>query len=133
MIGVNVFDIMLDDEGDFALNDQRELKVANENDLLAQVVAIVLRTVGHGVGADLEDLIGRPNTKETAEEGKKKIRQALIKTTIFSHDDLFVDAKPVGVNAMVFFLFVRSPFQEDPLSFAIHLDVGSEVTVRRMS
>lgn len=54
------------------------------------------------IGADLTDLIGLPNTRETAELGVQLIQESLTGDGAFSTDELSVDVAPVGPTTLLF-------------------------------
>lgn len=54
------------------------------------------------IGADLTDLIGLPNTQETAELGIRLIEQSLTSDGAFSLNELSVDVVPVGPTTLLF-------------------------------
>ena len=73
------------------------------------------------------------NSRETAELGIAKIREALMKTEFFEEEDIWVEATPINKSTIVFFLFINSPFSEDPMVYRIDLDLTFGSTVRRVA
>ena len=76
-------DLKLTKEGDFALSDDGDLALASGEELMDQMTELVLKTVNpdwefENIGADLEDLIGFENTKDTANLGRDKIKKSLV-------------------------------------------------------
>lgn len=145
-------DIRLSEDGDFELDDNFSIRSATGNELMEQMTRVVIKTTNpdwgnfskegtsetfHSsitkVGADLEDLIGMENSRETAELGKTKIKNAMVRTGFFEEEDIHIEAKPTSMSTIVFFLFINSPFAENPLIYQIDLDLGFGPTVRRVS
>jgi hypothetical protein len=80
----------------------------------------------------MEDMIGLENTRETAEVGMAKIRNAYLKTGFFDEGDIWIEAKPTTASSIVFFVFVNSPFDNNPLVYEVDLDLGFGSTTRRV-
>lgn len=76
------------------------------------------------LGADLSDLIGEKNTRETAERGLRKIRDALARDGAFNDIDHEVNVFPYGRNELVFVLTVRQFGEEIRLPLRLDLEVG---------
>lgn len=134
----HTWDILLTPDGDFALDSSGDLAIAQRNELIVQVAQICLKTTNPDwfigdIGADLEDLLGMENSRETAELGIAKIKEALMKTEFFEEEDIWVEATPINKSTIVFFLFINSPFSEDPMVYRIDLDLSFGSTVRRVA
>lgn len=81
--------------------------------------------------ANLEDLIGMPNTIETANLGVEKITNALTFDGLVSNDDLYIRPTPVNKTMMVFFVFIqnegkRSIYLEVIINFEMGVTIGRE-------
>lgn len=82
-------DLALDEEGEISVGFNGDLLVARDNDVLLQEMRWRMKTVkGDWVlvpqcGADLEYIIGEPNTEETAATVKAQVIEAL------THDGFF--------------------------------------------
>lgn len=59
------------------------------------------------LGASLQNLIGMPNTPDTAEYGKQLISAALDRETVFAGVNINVDAVPVSEHAIRFDVYVN--------------------------
>jgi flagellar basal body rod protein FlgG len=128
---------MFTEDGDFALDKNGDLALAKENELIEQNVRIPLRTVNpdwvsDAIGADMEDLLGLENTRETASLGKTKIKNALMKTGFFNEGDIWLEAKPTSTSAITFFVFINSPFSSNPLVYEADVDLGFGATIRKV-
>lgn len=132
-------DLKLTEDGDFELDERGDFALASGNDLLGQNVTIVTKSTnpdwfGETFPADLEDLLGLENSRETAELGKTKIKEGLVRTGFFDKEDIWIEAKPnpANRNGIVFFIFIRSPFSSDALVYQLDLDLGFGYTARRV-
>lgn len=81
--------------------------------------------------ANLEDLIGMPNTIETAQLGVEKITRSLTYDGLVSGDHLYVRPTPVNKTMMVFFVFIESDGQgsiylEVIINFEMGVTIGRE-------
>jgi hypothetical protein len=131
-------DIKLNNLGDFELDSNGDLVTVTGEDLIQQMATICLKTTNpdwfnDAIAADLEDLIGKPNSRDTAELGKSKIKNALISTGFFEAKDIWVEAKVYDEATIIFFLFINSPFSAAPIVYQITLDLGSGTLIRRVS
>lgn len=133
---IDEYDIELTDDGDLNLDFfSKEFIVISENDYISQQVKIRVKTVNSDwffddLGADMEQLLGQPNTKGTAEKGISLIRNCLTYDSFLANDDIYIKPIPTDVDNVSFFLFVKTPFTEKPLSFeiAVALSAGVNIT-----
>lgn len=130
-------DLKLTEDGDFALGEDGDLALVLENELIEQNIRIPMKTANPDwesdpIGADMEDLIGLENTKETAELGKTQIMNAFMATEFFEEGDIWIEATPTSTSTIMFFVFVNSPFAETPLVYEVELDLGFGSTTRRV-
>lgn len=130
-------DLKFTKDGDFALSEDGDLALSEGNELIDQMAEIVLKTTNpdwsfEDFPADLEDLIGFENTKDTASLGKDKIIKSLVKTGFFEEEDIWVEATPVDYMTIAYVVFIRSPFSEKPLVYRINLDLGVGAEIRRI-
>jgi hypothetical protein len=137
MARYNTADLKWTDDGDFVLTEDGDLMLVAENELIEQNIKIPLKTVNPDwasdpIGADMEDMIGLENTRETAEIGKAKIKNAYLKTGFFDEGDIWIEAKPTSPSTIMFFVFVNSPFDNNPLVYEVDLDLGFGSTTRRV-
>lgn len=81
---------------------------------------------------NLEDLIGLPNSLETAQLGVERITRSLTHDGLVQQEDLYVRPTPVNNTMMVFFVFVKKESGENMyFEVIINLEVG--VTIGRES
>lgn len=133
---IDEYDIELTDDGDLNLDFfSKEFIVISENDYISQQVKIRVKTVNSDwffddLGADMEQLLGQPNTIGTAEKGISLIRNCLTYDSFLANDDIYIKPMPTDVDNVSFFLFIKTPFTEKPLSFeiAVALSAGVNIT-----
>lgn len=130
-------DLLLSEEGDFLLDETGDLQLVNKDALIQQMVMVTLKSSNpdwfrETFPADLEDLIGKENSEETGNLGKEKILAGLLRTGFFEKEDIWIDARPVNEMEIMFFVFIRSPFADDPLIYEVQLDLGFGTSVRRV-
>lgn len=130
-------DLWLTEDGDLALDASGDFRTASGNHLIHQNISNTLKSSNpdwfmEDFPADLEDLIGKENSEETAELGKRKIKEGLVRTGFFESEDIWVEARPTGQMEMAFFVFINSPFAPDPLIYEVELDLGFGASVRRV-
>ena len=77
------------------------------------------------VGADMEELIGRPCTEDMAEYGKQKIINVLLIDDLWNKDDIFIKAE-IKDNVHIIYSVYLKLFQsetEDTISYEIIVEV----------
>ena len=130
------FDIELTDDGDLKLDTfEKDFNVVSENDYISQQVKIRVKSVNpdwffDDLGADMVQLLGMPNTKDTAQKGISLIRNCLTYDRFLTNDDVYIKPMPLDVDNVSFFLFIKTPFSDKPLSFevAVALSAGINIT-----
>ena len=90
---------------------QMDLLKCRDAEAYAQVITNRIRSVKpdwfyDNVGADLELLLGEPNTRETAQSGADRIRSALTDDGFVKVNDVYIKPVPVDAETIVFFCFV---------------------------
>ena len=77
------------------------------------------------VGADMEELIGRPCTEDMAEYGKQKIINVLLIDNLWNKDDIFIKAE-IKDNVHIIYSVYLKLFQsetEDTISYEIIVEL----------
>jgi len=105
-------DIKATDNGDIEIIDGKFV-LADEERTLKQNIEKRLRTDNpdwfrhYLLGADLEDLKGMDNTRETGELGVERIVRALTYDGLVDLDKLYVRAVPTGGHEITFYIVVQ--------------------------
>lgn len=107
-----------DGAGDIILsvprNGKVDLAISYEEDVLKQMIYSRLKTqnpdwfMHEGIGANLEDLIGEPNTRETAAKGVSLIKQSLMYGGFLTLYEFSVRAVPVNNKEVLFIVKIHS-------------------------
>jgi len=114
MAQYNEIDILVDASGDFTLDSSKNLQYANSRKTLQQDIAFRAQTEFNDfephpdVGADLQSLLGEPNSRENAAIGEKKLFTSLTKDGRIISQDLRVKAVPISMNSIAIYTFVNS-------------------------
>ena len=77
------------------------------------------------VGADMEELIGRPCTEDMAEYGKQKIINVLLIDDLWNKDDIFIKAEIKDNTHIIYSVYLKL-FQsetEDTISYEITVEL----------
>ena len=124
---------------DFAITTEGELIIIEENhdivkslddDLRIQLAYNRIKSVSKNwfvdeVGADMEELIGRPCTEDMAEYGKQKIINVLLIDDLWDKDDIFIKAE-IKDNVHIIYSIYLKLFQsetEDTVSYEITVEL----------
>ena len=132
MTRVNEVDIGFTMDGDLDLSllegGYEDLSYSSGPDFILQSVNNRLRTQSPDwytyphLGANLEDFIGEPNTRETAESIITNIRYTLTYDRLVSEEDLEVDVIPVNINEVVVYVSINMGYYGSysiPLRFSL--------------
>lgn len=136
MARLDVSDLKLTPEGDLVM-DSVGLETVEKQEYISQSARIRVKisdpewfdlTV-KDIGANLEDLLGLPNSPETAELGVNKIGEALTKDGLLDADDIYIRPVPVGRYYIAFYLFISTTEDGEPQGFEIlfNLETGLEI------
>lgn len=82
--------------------------------------------------ANLEDILGKPNSKETGEEGEALITAALLSDDLISAEDLYVQATPVSRDTLLFFVYFKPDNLSEPIGYEVELNLSAGAKVRRV-
>jgi hypothetical protein len=110
----NNYDIAVSASGDMVIGGNRDFVLTPGSGVLKQDIAFRLRTnpgefyVHQDVGAGLDDLIGEPNTRETAKIGESKIAHSLVYDGFIRNNDLYIKGVPITYESVYYYVFVNS-------------------------
>ncbi|MEC3459872.1 hypothetical protein [Bacillus thuringiensis] len=82
------------------------------------------RFIHQDIGADLSELIGLPNTRETGELGKSLIEKSLTSDKFIPPSDLSVRPVPVSSSEILFYITVRRKATDLVLPVLFNLEHG---------
>lgn len=134
------FDFGFTPEGEIIIDSNTHDISASENDnLRIQLAYNRIKSISHNwfvdeIGADLEELIGRPCTEEIAEYGKLKIIDVLTVDDLWSDNDIFIKSEIKNNTNITYnvFLKIYQSETEDTYSYEIvaELDLVKGVYIR---
>ena len=138
MTNIKKRDFKIDARGDLVLGsaDNRYMAETSGVESLMQTVKVRIMSSDPDVPdslftdfcANLEDLIGMPNTYETAELGMSKIRQSLTIDGLVSGEDLFIRPTVVSKEMIAFFVFIKKEgIGTMYLEVLLNLEVGVQI------
>lgn len=80
------------------------------------------------IGADMEELIGLPNTRETGDLGKDKIIKAMTEDELFKEGEVEVSIYPVSKTSIAYNVaFDKAPYGKFELNATLDLVKGINV------
>lgn len=86
------------------------------------------------IGADLEEIVGRPCTEDIAEYGKTKIYNSLIYDELWDSDDIYIKAEILNNTMIVYSVYLKiyQSETEDTYSYEIvaEIDLIKGVNIR---
>lgn len=136
-------DLGLDEYGDIVLDDMQgadgthQLKFNDESALIRQIVMTRVKSVKpdwfyDNVGANLESLLGRDNTKDTAEIGVDLIKSALTYDGFLKDGDIYIKPSPADEFTIVFIMAIRVENKE-ALVFKINIALSSGINIEEVN
>lgn len=135
------------DYTDLELTPEGDLNIVDGDFRLVRNQEYVAQTVKHRIkindpewydheieliGSNLEDLRGKPNTFETAQEGVKRISQSLTRDSLIDSDDLFIKPVPLSKDILLFFVYINIELDGKPIGFEVNFNLSSGQTVRKV-
>ena len=116
----------------------RKVQETTDNESMMQTVRVRLMSSDPDVPdvkykdfcANLEDLIGMPNTIETAELGVDMITRSLTFDNLVAKSNLYVRPTPVSNTEMVFYVLIKD--EKDVIAFEVLLNLEDGVRIGRV-
>ena len=108
-------DLFFNSAGDLALDNTGDI-ASTEHDLLLSFKQEIYNRVKSDlqdwsmyswIGAELSEIIGEPNTRETAEIGKEKIKSALTIGAFLSAEDVNIKYIPISNDTLMYVLDIN--------------------------
>lgn len=107
------FDFGFLPEGEIIVdNESHDIIKAVDNELKIQFAINRIKSISNDwfidkIGADLEELVGRPCTSEIAEYGKDKIVNSLIFDGMWTRDDIFIRAEIKNNTNITYTIYLK--------------------------
>ena len=137
---VSGFDFGFTTDGEIIINkDTHDIYASSGNELRIQLSYNRIKSIARDwfvdeVGANLEEIIGKPCTEDIAEVGKTKIYNVLTFDDLWSEDDLFIKAEIKNNICIIYTIYLKiyQNNREDAYSYEItaELDLIKGVKVR---
>ena len=125
------FDFAITTEGELIIDEENhDIVKSLDDDLRIQLAYNRIKSISKNwfvdeVGADMEELIGRPCTEDMAEYGKQKIINVLLIDDLWNKDDIFIKAE-IKDNVHIIYSVYLKLFQsetEDTISYEITVEL----------
>lgn len=125
------FDFAITTEGELIIDEENhDIVKSLDDDLRIQLAYNRIKSISKNwfvdeVGADMEELIGRPCTEDIAEYGKQKIINVLLIDDLWNKDDIFIKAE-IKDNVHIIYSVYLKLFQsetEDTISYEITVEL----------
>lgn len=125
------FDFAITTDGELIVDEQNhDIAKSIEDDLRIQLAYDRIKSISKNwfvdeIGADMEELIGRPCTEDMAEYGKQKIINVLLIDDLWKEDDIFIKAE-IKDNVHIIYSVYLKLFQsetEDTVSYEIIVEL----------
>ena len=134
------FDFTITTDGELIVDEQNhDIAKSIEDDLRIQLAYDRIKSISKNwfvdeIGADMEELVGRPCTEDIAEYGKQKIINVLLVDDLWKKEDIFIKAE-IKDNVHIIYSVYLKLFQsetEDTISYEIivELDLVKGVFIR---
>lgn len=137
---INGFDFGITSDGELIIDSNTHDIALSEHDTLRiQLAYNRIKSVSHNwfvdeIGADLEELIGKPCTEDIAEYGKLKITEELIKDDLWNKDDIFIKSEIKSNTNITYNIYLKiyQSSTEDVYSYEMEaeLDLVKGVFIR---
>ena len=125
------FDFAITTEGELIIDEENhDIVKSLDDDLRIQLAYDRIKSISKNwfvdeVGADMEELIGKPCTEDIAEYGKQKIINVLLIDDLWNKDDIFIKAE-IKDNVHIIYSVYLKLFQsetEDTISYEITVEL----------
>ena len=125
------FDFAITTEGELIIDEENhDIVKSLDDDLRIQLAYNRIKSISKNwfvdeVGADMEELIGKPCTGDIAEYGKQKIINVLLIDDLWNKDDIFIKAE-IKDNVHIIYSVYLKLFQsetEDTISYEITVEL----------
>lgn len=125
------FDFAITTDGELIVDEQNhDIAKSTEDDLRIQLAYDRIKSISKNwfvdeIGADMEELVGRPCTEDIAEYGKQKIINVLLVDDLWKKEDIFIKAE-IKDNVHIIYSVYLKLFQsetEDTISYEIIVEL----------
>lgn len=110
---VEGFDFDFTPDGEIVVDSEtHDINKSTDDKLRIQLAYDRIKSISHNwfvdeIGADLEELIGKPCTKEIAELGKTKITNVLIVDDLWAQQDIFIKSEIKNNTNIIYNIYLK--------------------------
>lgn len=135
----DTIDLELTPDGDLVLDSKtNDIAVVHKQHYIAQSARIRIQVTDpewkdyqvDQIGANLEDLIGLPNTQETAIEGIERIIYTLTKDGLLDTEEIYIKPVPVSKYVIAFYVFIKIPEVPESIGFEVLFNLATGLAIR---
>lgn len=124
-------DLFLSRDGDIVI-ENKDLKTSSFDTYLEQSAINRIKSIKgnwfkDNIGADMEEILGEPNTRTVAEMGKNKIITSLTEDNMFELDEVFVKVVPTSRNNVMYFVALKG--YNGPIFLNFNLDLVNGINL----
>jgi len=132
----NDIDMAITEDGDLIIEDG-DFKLISKDDVMIQNVQCRLKSsdpewLNEIISANLEDLFGMANTRETGQKGESLIKNALVADGLLLESEVYVKGVPVDRERIVYYIYFQSPYAIKPIGFEVQLNLNAGPSIRRI-
>jgi hypothetical protein len=128
---INGFDFSITTNGELIIdNNTYDIKLSEQDDLRIQLAYNRIKSISNNwfidnIGANLEELIGKPCTKDIAEYGKNKIVEQLTIDDLWDANDIFIKSEIRNNTNIVYSIYLKiyQKETEDTYSYEIEAEI----------
>lgn len=134
------FDFAITTDGELIIDEQNhDIMKSIDDDLRIQLAYDRIKSISKNwfvdeIGADLEELIGKPCTEDVVEYGKEKIINVLTIDELWKMNDIFIKAEIKDNIHIIYSIYLKlvQPETEDVFSYEItaELDLVKGVFIK---
>lgn len=126
-------DIGIDKDGDLILTDG-DFKEVTGYDFYKQCATNRIKSIQKDwhtdhIGADLEEILGMPNTQDVAEYGSTKILTSLVFDGLFDAEWIKISPKPLNKMTIAYDITIRIPGFIDHIKIEVSLDLTKGISI----
>lgn len=147
-MAIKGFDFMLSPEGEISADiESHDIATVKTNELKVQLAYNRIKSISmdwfvDNVGADLEELIGKPCSDATVKKGKAKIIEVLTVDELWDESEMYINSEVINNTHIIYTVYLKmykeeeySPFSlvsSDPYAYEItaELDLVKGVFIR---
>lgn len=131
-----MFDFAINESGDIVFDTNKlDIHSVTDDALRTQNAMCRIKSVSHDwfidhIGADLEAILGQPNTQVTTSAGVDKIIESLTFDNLYSYEDIYIETKIISTTKIKYVVYLRTIDQNTATVIDVTIDLVKGVNVR---